>query len=196
MQQIEQLIKILSRLPGFGPRSARRAVLYMLMRRETLLYPLADSLRTAGERVQDCITCGNLDTHSPCSICTDTSRDTSILCVVEGVADLWAMSRTGVFKGMFHVLGGVLSPMDGITPEDLYITPLINRVAQGGINEVILATNLTVEGQSTAHYISELLLPYNITVTRLAHGVPVGGELDYMDDGTISIALSSRTLMD
>lgn len=196
MQQIEQLIKILSRLPGFGPRSARRAVLYMLMRRETLLYPLADSLRTAGERVQDCITCGNLDTHSPCSICTDTSRDTSILCVIESVADLWAMSRTGVFKGMFHVLGGVLSPMDGITPEDLHITPLINRVAQGGINEVILATNLTVEGQSTAHYISELLLPYNITVTRLAHGVPVGGELDYMDDGTISIALSSRTLMD
>ena len=196
MQQIEQLIKILSRLPGFGPRSARRAVLYMLMRRETLLYPLADSLRTAGERVQDCITCGNLDTHSPCTICTDTSRDTSILCVVEGVADLWAMSRTGVFKGMFHVLGGVLSPMDGITPEDLHITPLISRVAQGGINEVILATNLTVEGQSTAHYISELLLPYNITITRLAHGVPVGGELDYMDDGTISIALSSRTLMD
>ncbi len=165
----------------------------MLKRKQTLLYPLADSLRTTADKICDCTICGNLDTVSPCHICTDTSRDTSTICVVEGVADLWAMSRTGVYKGQFHVLGGVLSPVDGITPEDLHIAPLITRVANGAVAEVILATNLTVEGQSTAHYIAELLLPYQIKTTRLAHGVPVGGELDYMDDGTISIALSSRT---
>ena len=196
MQEIDTLIKTLSRLPGFGPRSARRAVLHMLKHKETLLYPLSDSLRNTADKVVSCGTCGNLDTKSPCHICTDTSRDTATICVVEGVADLWAMSRTGTYNGQFHVLGGVLSPMDGITPEDLNITPLITRVANTHINEIILATNLTVEGQSTSHYIAELLLPYSIKITRLAHGVPVGGELDYMDDGTINIALSSRTEME
>ncbi len=195
MQDIDSLIKVLSRLPGFGPRSARRAVLYMLKHKHTILYPLADNLRMTADKIIDCTVCGNLDTLSPCYICADTNRDATTICVVEEVADLWAMSRTGVYKGQFHVLGGVLSPMDGITPEDLNIAPLINRVANTHISEVILATNLTVEGQSTAHYMAELLLPYAIKTTRLAHGVPVGGELDYMDDGTISIALSSRTEM-
>lgn len=193
MENIENLVKLLSRLPGIGPRSARRTVLHMLKKRETLLYPLADGLKIAGDTVCDCAVCGNLDTTSPCHVCQDTSRDKTTLCVVEDVADMWAMLRTGAYTGQFHILGGVLSPMDGITPNELHISGLLKRMETDTIHEVILATNLTVEGQSTAHYITEILEPYTVTITRLAHGVPMGGELDYMDDGTISIALKSRT---
>ena len=192
MQDIENLTKILSRLPGLGPRSAKRAVLHILKKREILLSPLIDALKTAGENIGDCEVCGNLDTKSPCEICTDSKRDKSIICVVEEVSDLWAINRTDNYNGDFHILGGVLSPIDGITPENLNISSLIKRVEAGGIKEVILATNLTVEGQSTAHYLSDLLDEYELKITRLANGVPVGGELDYMDDGTLAIAMQSR----
>ncbi|MGB1360550.1 MAG: recombination mediator RecR [Alphaproteobacteria bacterium] len=192
MQDIENLTKILSRLPGFGPRSAKRAVLYILKKREFLLPPLIDALKTAGENIGDCEICGNLDTNNPCGVCSDIKRDKSIICVVEEVSDLWAINRTDNFKGQFHVLGGVLSAIDGITPEQLNINTLISRIESGEVKEVILATNLTVEGQSTSHYLSELLREYDVKITRLANGVPVGGELDYLDDGTLSIALQSR----
>ena len=196
MQEIEKLIQLFSRLPGIGPRSARRVVLQCLKKRDTLLSPLAEGLIQARNAVKDCEVCGNIDTISPCNICIDTSRDETIICVVEDIADLWALSRTGAFKGKFHILGGVLSPMDGVGPDDLNINGILQRVYAGGGVEVILATNLTVEGQSTAHYIAEKLHGMDVKITRLAHGVPVGGELEYLDDGTLSTAINSRLELD
>lgn len=191
MNEIERVIQLLSRLPGLGPRSARRAALHMINRRESLMQPLAQALKDASEAIKICGTCGNLDTADPCGVCSDLNRDGSVLCVVEQVADLWALERTASFKGRYHVLGGVLSAIDGVGPEDLNISALVERCS-GEVKEVILATNLTVEGQTTAHYIIERLAPTGVAVTRLAHGVPVGGELDYLDDGTLSAALQAR----
>ena len=191
MNEIERVIQLLSRLPGLGPRSARRAALHMINRRESLMQPLAQALNDAAEAIKICGTCGNLDTTDPCAVCANPSRDGTVLCVVEQVADLWALERTASFKGRYHVLGGVLSAIDGVGPEDLNIATLVERCS-GEVKEVILATNLTVEGQTTAHYIIERLEPSGVAVTRLAHGVPVGGELDYLDDGTLSAALQAR----
>jgi len=187
--EIERLIQLLSKLPGLGPRSARRAALALLKKRDTLLEPLADSLREAADAILTCEVCGNLDTQSPCAICSDTRRDPHILCVVEDVADLWALERAGVFRGRYHVLGGALSALDGVTPERLNVAKLLERVKQD-VDEVILAMNATVEGQTTAHYLMDLL--GDMKVTRLAHGVPVGGELDYLDEGTLSAAFKAR----
>jgi recombination protein RecR len=187
--EIERLIQLLAKLPGLGPRSARRAALVLLKKRDTMLEPLADALRDAAAAIRTCETCGNLDTASPCAICADPRRDPHILCVVEDVADLWALERAGVFRGRYHVLGGALSALDGITPERLNVTALLDRVKLG-VDEVILAMNATVEGQTTAHYLMDLL--GDMKVTRLAHGVPVGGELDYLDEGTLSAAFKAR----
>ena len=187
--EIERLIQLLSKLPGLGPRSARRAALALLKKRDTLLEPLADALREAADAILTCEVCGNLDTQSPCAICSDTRRDPHILCVVEDVADLWALERAGVFRGRYHVLGGALSALDGVTPERLNVATLLERV-KGNVDEVILAMNATVEGQTTAHYLMDIL--GDIKVTRLAHGVPVGGELDYLDEGTLSAAFKAR----
>ncbi len=187
--EIERLIQLLSKLPGLGPRSARRAALALLKKRDTLLEPLADALREAADAILTCEVCGNLDTQSPCAICSDPRRDPHVLCVVEEVADLWALERAGVFRGRYHVLGGALSALDGVTPERLNVAKLLERVKQG-IDEVILAMNATVEGQTTAHYLVDLL--GEVKVTRLAHGVPVGGELDYLDEGTLSAAFKAR----
>ncbi len=192
MNEIDQVIQLLSRLPGLGPRSARRAALHLINRREGLMRPLAAALTQAADAIAICEICGNLDTVNPCSICTDPRRDGATLCVVEQVADLWALERAGSFKGRYHVLGGVLSAIDGVGPEDLNIASLIQRCEVGGVSEVILATNLTVDGQTTAHYITDRLSAASVTITRLAHGVPVGGELDYLDDGTLSAALQAR----
>ena len=192
--EIERLIQLLAKLPGLGPRSARRAALALLKKRDTLLEPLADALREAADAILTCETCGNLDTQSPCAICSDTRRDPHILCVVEDVADLWALERAGVFRGRYHVLGGALSALDGVTPERLNVVQLLERVSknEGGhsVDEVILAMNATVEGQTTAHYLMDIL--GDMKVTRLAHGVPVGGELDYLDEGTLSAAFKAR----
>ena len=187
--EIERLIQLLAKLPGLGPRSARRAALALLKKRDTLLEPLADSLREAADAILTCEVCGNLDTQSPCAICSDNRRDPHILCVVEDVADLWALERAGVFRGRYHVLGGALSALDGVTPERLNVAKLLERV-KVGVDEVILAMNATVEGQTTAHYLMDLL--GDVKVTRLAHGVPVGGELDYLDEGTLSAAFKAR----
>jgi recombination protein RecR len=193
--EIERVIQLLARLPGLGPRSARRAALHLIRRREELLGPLADALRVARERIVTCSTCGNIDTSNPCSLCADARRSRATLIVVETVGDLWALERAGVLNARYHVLGGALSPLDGVGPDDLNIGALVGRVAEGGVNEVILAVNATVDGQTTAHYITELLAPYDVKCTRLAHGVPVGGELDYLDEGTLAAALKSRTDM-
>ena len=190
--EIEALIQLLARLPGLGPRSARRAALHLLDKRETLLTPLAQALSAAAENVRICSVCGNFDTLDPCAICTDTSRDDSILCVVADVASLWAMERAQGFRGRYHVLGGLLSALDGIGPEDLGLERLVARVQSSPIKEVILATPATVDGQTTAHYIADRMNTVSISVSGLAHGVPVGGELDYLDDGTISAALKAR----
>lgn len=187
--EIERLIQLLAKLPGLGPRSARRAALALLKRRNTLLEPLFGALREAADAILPCDICGNLDTKSPCTICSDPRRDPHILCVVEDVADLWALERAGVFRGRYHVLGGALSALDGITPERLNVNRLLDRVKQD-VDEVILAMNATVEGQTTAHYLMDLL--GDRKVTRLAHGVPVGGELDYLDEGTLSAAFKAR----
>ena len=187
--EIERLIQLLAKLPGLGPRSARRAALALLKKRDTLLEPLADSLREAADAIMTCEICGNLDTQTPCAICSDPRRDPHLLCVVEDVADLWALERAGVFRGRYHVLGGALSALDGVTPERLNVARLLERVKQG-VDEVILAMNATVEGQTTAHYLMDLL--GEMKVTRLAHGVPVGGELDYLDEGTLSAAFKAR----
>ncbi|HWU54430.1 MAG TPA: recombination mediator RecR [Rhizomicrobium sp.] len=187
--EIERLIQLLAKLPGLGPRSARRAALALLKKRDTLLEPLADSLREAADAILTCEVCGNLDTQSPCAICSDPRRDSHVLCVVEDVADLWALERAGVFRGRYHVLGGALSALDGVTPERLNVAKLLERVKLG-VDEVILAMNATVEGQTTAHYLMDLL--GEVKVTRLAHGVPVGGELDYLDEGTLSAAFKAR----
>lgn len=189
--EIDRLIQLLAKLPGLGPRSARRAALVLLKRREALLEPLALALRDAASAIRVCETCGNLDTQNPCALCKDPRRDDHLLCVVEDVADLWALERAGVFRGRYHVLGGALSALDGVTPERLNVTSLVDRTAKG-VDEVILAMNATVEGQTTAHYLIDLLQRAGVKVTRLAHGVPVGGELDYLDEGTLSAAFKAR----
>jgi recombination protein RecR len=189
--EIERLIQLLAKLPGLGPRSARRAALALLKKREALLEPLGAAMRDAASAIRLCETCGNLDTTSPCALCRDPQRDAHVLCVVEDVADLWALERAGVFKGKYHVLGGALSALDGITPERLNVASLLTRVS-GVVDEVILAVNATVEGQTTAHYLMDALAPSGVKVTRLAHGVPVGGELDYLDEGTLSAAFKAR----
>ena len=191
--EIERLIQLLARLPGLGPRSARRAALHLIRKREQLLGPLAEAMRIAEERVRTCSNCGNVDTRDPCTICADARRDASTLVVVETVGDLWALERANATRGLYHVLGGALSPLDGVGPEDLALDRLVARVAAGGVAEVVLAVNATVDGQTTAHYITDLLAPYSVKITRLAHGVPVGGELDYLDDGTLSAAMRQRT---
>ena len=191
--EIERLIQLLARLPGLGPRSARRAALHLIRKREQLLAPLAEAMKVAEERIRVCSTCGNVDTLDPCTVCADARRDATTLVVVETVGDLWALERASATRGFYHVLGGVLSPLDGVGPEDLALEGLIARVAAGGVGEVVLAVNATVDGQTTAHYITDLLAPYAIKLTRLAHGVPVGGELDYLDDGTLSAAMRQRT---
>lgn len=190
--EIERVIRLLARLPGLGPRSARRMALHLLDRRETLMEPLAEALAAAASAVAPCSVCGNLDTADPCSICTDSGRDGSVLCVVEQVADLWALERSGAFQGRYHVLGGTLSALDGVGPEDLRIASLVERARAAEVTEVILALNATVDGQTTAHYIADRLAESGVTLSRLAHGVPVGGELDYLDDGTLLAALRSR----
>ena len=189
--EIERLIQLLSKLPGLGPRSARRAALALLKKREALLEPLFGAMRDAAAAIKTCEICGNLDTTSPCSLCRDPNRDGHLLCVVEDVADLWALERAGVFRGRYHVLGGALSALDGITPEKLNVAGLLFR-ARNGVDEVVLAMNATVEGQTTAHYLMDTLAPIGVKVTRLAHGVPVGGELDYLDEGTLSAAFRAR----
>jgi recombination protein RecR len=190
--EIERLIQLLSRLPGLGPRSARRVALHLVEKRESLLIPLAQALSTAAETVKTCPVCGNFDSVEPCSICADPRRDDATLCVVEDVGALWAMERTGAFRGRYHVLGGLLSALDGIGPEDLGIARLVERASRPEVTEIILATPATVEGQTTAHYVADRLASAGATVSGLAHGVPVGGELDYLDDGTISAALKAR----
>ena len=190
--ELERLIQLLARLPGLGPRSARRAALALMKKRDALLLPLAEAMRDAAEKVVACSTCGNLDTVDPCAICADAERDAAMLCVVEEVGDLWALERAAAFRGRYHVLGGVLSALDGIGPEDISVDRLVRRVEAGGVREVILAMNATVEGQATAHYVADRLADSGASVTRLAHGVPVGGELDYLDDGTLAAALKSR----
>jgi recombination protein RecR len=191
-QEIEALAGALARLPGLGPRSARRAVLWLIKRRETALVQLVEALSQVTGRLVECRTCGNVDTGDPCGICTDPRRDARALCVVEEVADLWALDRARLFAGRYHVLGGRLSALDGVRPEDLTIGQLIERVAAGGIDEVVLAMNATLEGQTTAHYLAERLEGYPVRITQLAHGLPVGGELDYLDEGTLAQALRAR----
>ncbi len=190
--EIDALVQQLSRLPGLGPRSARRAVLHLVKRRETALAPLIAALRTVEERLLTCSTCGNVDTRDPCAICADERRDPRSLCVVEEVADLWALDRSRLFAGRYHVLGGRLSALDGVTPDDLSIDALVRRVGAGGVDEVVLAMNATLEGQTTAHYITDRLEGLPVRITQLAHGLPVGGELDYLDEGTLAQALRAR----
>jgi recombination protein RecR len=190
--EIDALTQALARLPGLGPRSARRAVLHLLKKRETALGPLLRALEAVEERLATCGLCGNVDTSDPCSVCTDARRDMRLLCVVEEVADLWALDRTRLFPGRFHVLGGRLSALEGVRPEDLAIDSLVGRVDAGGIDEVVLAMNATLEGQTTAHYLADRLERFPIRLTQLAHGLPVGGELDYLDEGTLAQALRAR----
>jgi recombination protein RecR len=191
--EIERLIQLLARLPGLGPRSARRAALFLIKKREPLMAPLAGALRTALDKVTVCGTCGNIDSQNPCTVCTDPRRDGSVIVVVADVADLWALERAGAVDALYHVLGGTLSPLDGIGPQDLTIDALVTRAHDARVKEIILALNATVDGQTTAHYITDLLHDAGVKVTRLAHGVPVGGELDYLDDGTLAAAIRQRT---
>jgi recombination protein RecR len=191
--EIERLIQLLARLPGLGPRSARRAALFLIKKREQVMAPLAAALTTALEKIQVCGVCGNIDTQDPCTVCTDPRRDRGIIVVVTDVADLWALERAHAVNARYHVLGGTLSPLDGIGPQDISIGALITRAHDAEVTEVILALNATVDGQTTAHYITDLLHGANVKVTRLAHGVPVGGELDYLDEGTLSAAIRQRT---
>jgi len=191
--EIERLIQLLSRLPGLGPRSARRAALHLIKKRELLMMPLASALQTALDKIEVCRVCGNIDTANPCTVCSDGKRDRATLVVVADVADLWALERAGAVNARYHVLGGTLSPLDGVGPQDLTIDALITRAHEERVAEVILALNATVDGQTTAHYITDLLHGANVKVTRLAHGVPVGGELDYLDEGTLAAAIRQRT---
>lgn len=191
--EIERLIQLLARMPGLGPRSARRAALNLIKKRDGLLKPLAEAMRVAAERVVVCRECGNVDTCDPCTICRDPERDASTLVVVEDVSDLWALERAGALRARYHVLGGVLSALDGVRPEHLNLARLAERAAEPGVKEVILALSATVDGQTTAHYVTEILNHLPLTVTKLAHGVPVGGELDYLDEGTLSAAIRQRT---
>ncbi|RVT39789.1 recombination mediator RecR [Sphingobium algorifonticola] len=190
--EIEALTQALARLPGLGPRSARRAVLHLLKKRELALAPLRRALEAVEQTLSTCQLCGNVDTVDPCGICTDPRRDARALCVVEDVSDLWALDKSRLFPGRFHVLGGRLSALEGVRPEDLAIDALVGRVAAGGIDEVVLAMNATLEGQTTAHYIAERLERFPVRLTQLAHGLPVGGELDYLDEGTLAQALRAR----
>ena len=192
--EIERLIQLLAKVPGLGPRSARRAALHLIKKKEQLLQPLAAAMGEAVEKGRVCSICGNVDTADPCMICTDPRRDAATLIVVEDVADLWALERATAMNVRYHVLGGTLSPLDGIGPDQLNIRSLVDRVAGGEVKEVILAVNATVEGQTTAHYLTDQLSGFDVKITRLAHGVPVGGELDYLDEGTLAAALKSRTL--
>ena len=191
--EIERLIKLLARLPGLGPRSARRAALFLIKKRDQIMAPLAAALQTALEKIEVCQVCGNIDSCSPCTVCVDPRRDPGIIVVVEDVADLWALERARAVNARYHVLGGTLSPLDGVGPQDLTIDALVSRAHDPVVTEVILALNATVDGQTTAHYITDLLRDANVKVTRLAHGVPVGGELDYLDEGTLSAAMRQRT---
>jgi recombination protein RecR len=191
--EIERLIQLLARLPGLGPRSARRAALHLIKKREQLMAPLAAALATAMEKIEICRICGNIDTQNPCTVCTDPRRDASIIVVVADVADLWALERAHAINARYHVLGGTLSPLDGIGPQDLSIDALISRAHDPAVKEIVLALNATVDGQTTAHYITDLLHDADVKVTRLAHGVPVGGELDYLDEGTLTAAMKQRT---
>jgi recombination protein RecR len=191
--EIERLIQLLSRLPGLGPRSARRAALFLIKKREQIMTPLAAAMQTALEKIEICQVCGNIDSQNPCTVCTDVRRDPAIIVVVADVADLWALERAHAVNARYHVLGGTLSPLDGIGPEELSIDALVSRAHAPEVTEIILALNATVDGQTTAHYITDLLHDANVKVTRLAHGVPVGGELDYLDEGTLSAAIRQRT---
>ncbi|MDQ0325152.1 recombination protein RecR [Rhodopseudomonas julia] len=191
--EIEKLIQALSRLPGLGPRSARRAALALIKKKETLLVPLANAAREAAEAAKVCSVCGNIDSRDPCSVCSDPARDPATIVVVEDVGDLWALERAAATKARYHVLGGVLAPLDGIGPDDLAIDTLLGRASAPEVTEIILAVNATVEGQTTAHYLTDELASCHVKVTRLAHGVPVGGELDYLDDGTLAAAMRART---
>ena len=191
--EIERLIQLLARLPGLGPRSARRAALHLIKKRDQLLGPLSEAMRVANERVVVCERCGNVDTVEPCTVCRDGQRDPSIIVVVEDVSDLWALERAAAVNARYHVLGGVLSPLDGVRPEHLNLDRLVARAAEPGVGEVILALSATVDGQTTAHYLTEVLAHVPVRVTKLAHGVPVGGELDYLDEGTLSAAIRQRT---
>lgn len=193
--EIDQLIQLLAKLPGLGPRSARRATLELLKRKESHLAPLAAAMTRAAEAVSTCTVCGNLDVSEPCNVCADARRNRAIICVVEDVADLWALERTASFKGYYHVLGGTLSALDDVGPDDIRVPELLARAEDEAVTEIILATSATVDGQTTAHYIAERLKDIDVLVTRLAHGVPVGGELDYLDDGTLTEALKSRRAM-
>ena len=190
--EIDRLISLLSKLPGLGPRSARRAALTMLKKPDLLMRPLTQAMAEAADRIKTCGTCGNIDASNPCHICQAPGRDRARICVVQDVADLWAMERAGAFRGSYHVLGGTLSALDGVRPEDLNIASLIERAKSDDVSEIILAMNATVDGQTTAHYITDHLSDCGVSVSRLAHGVPVGGELDYLDDGTITAAMKSR----
>lgn len=190
--EIEKLVKLVAKLPSLGTRSARRITLQLLKKRDTLLLPLIQSLTEVADNVKTCEICGNYDTQSPCSVCVDGGRDGNVICVVQDVADLWAMERVSFFKGKYHILGGVLSALDGITAEDLNIDGLEKRIASGGVTEIILALPATVDGQITSHYLLSRFKDYNVKITTLAQGIPMGGELDYMDEGTIQLALNSR----
>lgn len=192
--EIEKLIQLLAKVPGLGPRSARRAALHLIKKKDQLLTPLAGAMADAAQKVQICSICANVDTQNPCSVCTDPRRDGATIIVVEDVADLWALERAAEMSVRYHILGGTLSPLDGVGPDDLNIKSLVDRVVGGEVKELILAVNATVEGQTTAHYITAQLDELDVKITRLAHGVPVGGELDYLDEGTLSAALRSRTL--
>lgn len=191
-QEIEALSQALARLPGLGPRSARRVVLHLIKKRDSALEPLLTALAEVAEKLTECAVCGNVDTKNPCSVCSDPRRDESMLCVVEEVADLWALDKSRLFPGRYHVLGGRLSALDGVRPEDLSIDKLLARVEQGGIDEIVLAMNATLEGQTTAHYLAERLEGFPVRITQLATGLPVGGELDYLDEGTLAQALRMR----
>jgi len=193
--EIEYLIKLLSRLPGFGPKSARRGVLHLLKNRGNLMLPLSEALKITAEVVKECPECHNMDTIVPCSICSSRRFDSNLICVVEDISDLWTIEKTGAFKGYYHVLGGTLSALDGITPENLSIPHLLKRVKEKNIKEVIIALNATIDGQTTAHYISDYLQSSGAKITQLAHGVPIGGQIDYMDEGTISTAIKSRKVI-
>ena len=190
--EIETLIKLVSRLPGLGPRSARRVVLQLLKNRESLMLPLAQMLERAADVIEECPACRNLDTVKPCSICRTETRDRSQICVVEDVSDLWAIEKTGSFRGYYHVLGGTLSALDGITPKDLAIPQLISRAGEDAVVEIIMALNATIDGQTTAHYIADALHGCNVKISQLAHGVPIGGQIDHLDDGTLATALKAR----
>ncbi len=190
--EFQRVIDLLAKLPGLGPRSARRVALYLVKRKDGAMLPLARALEEAARAIRTCTRCGNLDTHDPCAICADNRRDPSAICVVEEVGDLWALERAGVFQGSYHVLGGTLSALEGVGPSDLNIAPLVSRASHEIVTEVILAVDATVDGQATAHYLSDQLVNANVIISHLAHGVPVGGELDYLDEGTLAAALKAR----